>query len=253
MIIGAVNSVFSEPLVQGLEGMALTFVRCERVAQLSAELMACEIDCGLVPVLHFPGLSSHSIISGICVSTRNAAHCEVLAARRDPSALERVGFDPRRGQANALAQVVLSERYGSNPEFVEVTDFSEAPDDLDGFVLGDEAAFTSFPDFSVRVDLGEAWMELTGYPFVHRIWVVRDGASLSELRRVLSHAYRTGEEVIDTIADVARDRLGEAAARCISQGFRYRMGSDEIDGMREFVRRAGKIGLCDPDLKILFS
>ena len=64
-----------------------------------------------------------------------------------------------------------------------------------------------------KIDLGLAWRELTGLPFVWAVWAGRDGAASAEVCRLLYETRRRGVANIDAIA--TRERPDDPAAQAL--------------------------------------
>jgi predicted solute-binding protein len=84
-------------------------------------------------------------------------------------------------------------------------------------------------------DLGAAWRELTGLPFVYAVWALRRDRDTTPLRRVLREAKALGLDTLDAIiagrrefdADFRRDYLG--------WHIHYHLTEDEKRGVARFV------------------
>lgn len=250
--IGVVRSFFARPLVYGLDALPDVLTPVAHEAALAECLLSGEVGCALLPVMGFARQPRGTIIPGIGLCSRGASASEVLLTHSEPRTLKRVGFDSRKGDADALARVVLAEGFGATPEFFPVGVGDEGPRDLDGMVVSGEEAFGSEMPFPQRYDLGAEWQKLTGYPFVHRIWIAHARAPLPELRQMLSKAYRDGEEHLESLAAEAGEGFGEAAAAHVRNTLRYTLGTDEVEGMHEFFRLAATLGLCDKDIRVVF-
>lgn len=91
-------------------------------------------------------------------------------------------------------------------------------------------------------DLGQAWQEWTGLPFVYALWVVRREAAqarqkdVSALHRALLEARDKGLADLAGCADQAAQALGGEQARYIPyfQGLTYNMGQEEAQGLQHF-------------------
>ncbi|MEK7862511.1 MAG: menaquinone biosynthesis protein [Chloroflexota bacterium] len=98
-----------------------------------------------------------------------------------------------------------------------------------------------------KVDLGEAWTELTGMPFVWAFWAGRSGALASEDVRLLQGARDQGVEQPDAIArEYFRDSPVHQAmgARYLRDNIKYRLGLDERAALETFYRYAAEAGLA---------
>ena len=84
--------------------------------------------------------------------------------------------------------------------------------------------------FAHVLDLGAAWWEMTGLPFVFAAWCGRPGALSSDDERLLEGAKLAGLERRDAIADehAARTGLSASSLRAyLHDAIRYDLGDDE--------------------------
>src|SRR6185369_1927725 len=84
-----------------------------------------------------------------------------------------------------------AERYGMRPTFVDWTREEAQPCDAK-LLIGDKVVCEEPPGFEHQIDLGSAWRELTGLPFVFAAWTARQGIDLGELPEQLERAKRAG-------------------------------------------------------------
>ncbi|MCU7724106.1 menaquinone biosynthesis protein [Actinoplanes sp. KI2] len=154
-----------------------------------------------------------------------------------------------------LAQMLLSEKYGAEPEYFrcppELTQMLMEADA--GVLIGDPAlrAMYEAPRLGLTVtDLGQAWRDWTGLPMVFAVWAVR-----KEYAAVNPGAVKDVHEAFQRSRDLCLgelDQAAEAAARwepfdaqTLATYFRtldFSLGERQIAGLREFARRAALRG-----------
>jgi chorismate dehydratase len=101
----------------------------------------------------------------------------------------------------------------------------------------------------VRVDLGEAWRDWTGLPFVFAVWVAQRRAPVRDALSVhgallASRDWSLGH--LDLLAQNAAAVTGVPAPVCRSymEGLDYRLSWPQLAGLTEFFRRlvlAGRV------------
>ncbi len=109
--------------------------------------------------------------------------------------------------------------------------------------------------FDCVIDMAEAWIDLTGLPFVFAVWAARPGVDLGDLPEVL--ARRRDEGIADAfeIARTYGPRLGLDVDLCyqyLTVSLSYDLGEREIAGLTEFARRAANLGLAPEGAKLVF-
>jgi len=105
-----------------------------------------------------------------------------------------------------------------------------------------------------KIDLGEAWLAMTGLPFVYAAWTGRTGALTADGVRALQSARDEGLANIPAIAEeyAPDDPARQAkAAAYLRDNVRYGLGPDEAAGLQLFLDRAAALGLA-PQRKVEF-
>lgn len=91
--------------------------------------------------------------------------------------------------SHALLQVLLKEMWKVSVEFVtgDATSVLESGDRPDAILaIGDEALNLRYhPDYPCRTDLGEAWRDMTGLPFIFGVWIVQKEQVLKDKKKTL--------------------------------------------------------------------
>jgi chorismate dehydratase len=158
-----------------------------------------------------------------------------------------------------LAQMLIEGRYGVRPEY-----FTCPPDltamllEADAAVLIGDGALRALYEAPQRglivTDLGQAWRDWTGLPMVFAAWAVRREFAEAHpglVKDVHEAFLRSRELSLDEL-----DVLAEAAARwepfdaaTLASYFRvldFSLGPRQVEGLREFSRRAAELGAVPP-------
>jgi chorismate dehydratase len=226
--------------------------------RLNAALVAGDLDIGPISLLEYlrnaddllllPNLAVGSdgpVLSVNLVSTRPLAE---LDGR--PVAL---GSTSRTGVL--LAQMLLADRYGADPEYFRCPpDLAQMLMEADAAVLiGDPAlrAMYEAPALGLAVtDLAEEWKDWTGLPMVFAVWAVRKdfAAAYPGMVKEVHEAFLRSRDLclgeLDTVAGSAA-RWEPFDAATLATYFRaldFSLGERQIDGLREFARRAAARG-----------
>jgi chorismate dehydratase len=110
------------------------------------------------------------------------------------------------------------------------------------------------PGFEHQIDLGSAWRELTGLPFVFAVWTARSGVDLGDLPQRLVEAKRAGLECVAEIVRrhaVRRGWPAGLALQYLTVYLKYDVGDRQLQAMRLFHQLAAKHGLSEGPLKEL--
>lgn len=249
--VGAVSYLNSEPLVYGLEGDARLLLERDVPARVAERLHSGAVDLGLIPSIEYSA-APYAIVPGIAIACRGEVRSVCLFHRGRLGRPRRVALDTSSRTSVALTKVLLRERLGRDPEYVPMA--PDVPAMLAvadaALVIGDQALACDAP----RLDLGAAWLEHTGLPFVFAFWAGRPGAlGRGDVRR-LHRARREGLLHVRDIAAAYGAPGAEQAARqreYLERHIVYDLGADELAGLREFQRRAHALGLIPalPELR----
>lgn len=256
IVLGVPQRCCVLPLIRGLSDLPHIVLMRESPAAIARRFRDNELDCALLPAIECLACPPDAaleppqfkVIPGIGVCTEGAALTEVLYTEGALDETRRIAVDADQGGMLAVTRTVLAERCSRSPEMVDKDNGI-----ADGVLLSGDVAFAENCPFGNRHDVGALWQELTDLPLVHMVWIVRRGAPMAELRRLLALALQEGLSAIDQIAVQAAEAAGigvEAAYEYLTETLRYRMGSAEMDGLRKFAELAGKHGLCEPGAEI---
>lgn len=246
---------FSTP--EGAERVTLTGHLPSRLAGLLADGAA---DAALLPTAELLRGRAAGLIGRSGIACRGPVDSVKLFHNGPASALRRVAVDRGSRTSVALLRVLLAETAGCAPPFVEVEPRPGVlPGPGDGvLVIGDRCfAFDRWRRLDPAVagaltvmDLGQAWLEFTGLPFVFAAWAAAPG--LVESGRTT--AVRDLADLLDQARNHGLGRLSELAAREAAAGalgpggeatpaaiehyfrrsLRYRLGDTELEGIQRF-------------------
>jgi chorismate dehydratase len=230
--------------------------------RLNSALIAGDLDIGPISLVEYlrhagelvllPNLAVGSdgpVLSVNLVSTRPLAE---LDGR--PVAL---GSTSRTGVL--LAQMLLAEKYGAEPKYYRCPpDLGQMLLEADaGVLIGDPAlrAMYEAPALGVEVtDLAQAWKDWTGLPMVFAVWAARKDFAAAHPGQVkdVHEAFQRSVELclgeLDAAAEAAA-RWEPFDAATLANYFRaldFSLGARQIEGVREFARRAAARGEVPP-------
>jgi cyclic dehypoxanthinyl futalosine synthase len=155
-----------------------------------------------------------------------------------------------------LARVILDARKSTNVRFCasEPEDGVARVRDRVGAVVIADLALRQEGRFSHTLDLGEAWLELTGLPFVYAAWASRAGMLTKEDGAAIEEALAVGltrraAYVADHVAKTGDDAV--RALAYLNEAIRYRLGDEEERGLQAFYDRSAALGLL-PKTRVRF-
>jgi chorismate dehydratase len=254
--IGIVGVRFlnAKPLLAGLEaGIRAPFpyeFSAEDPSACAARLAEGVADAGLVPVAAIPSLPDVVALPALGVASRGEVTSVLLVSRVPLGEVHTLAAHTASRTSVILARLLLSERWGARPEVMPaVPPLAAMLSRADAAVIiGDPALSERRRTGLLEVDLGAAWAEWTGLPFVFAVWAVRRGspAGLGALfARSFDYARTHWEKLLPRWSR-AHHVDGTTIRRYLEEVLVYPLGRAERAGTEEFLRRAARAGLL-PD------
>jgi len=236
--IGCVPYLNARPLVRGIE----EHVTFEVPALLADRFAGGDYDVALLPVFEAFRQPEAAIVDGVSISCLGAVRSVILAHRDPLEDVAEIVLDPASRTSANLLRILLAERFRLAPRLVSETDNPHSA----RLIIGDPAlAFQSHRPSGWRLlDLGQAWHEWIGLPFVFAVWVLRPGLSFrvaAALRDVAANGIAHRGEIAAREADPA------AALAYLTRHIRHTLGSPEKQAMTRFRHLLKKNALLDPD------
>ena len=230
--LGAVSYLNTKPLVYGLDERPDLFaMRFDVPARCAALLHEGRTDLGLIPAIEYLR-GDYRLVPGIAIGSdgpvASVALTRILCARHWQIAPKLTPSEPDVRAMLSRADAAL--------------------------IIGDPALTIDAEAMGLmKIDLGRAWKDMTGLPFVYAAWTGRDGACGPEHVAELNAARRRGEAHLAGIAAVESrgDRtLEQQVFRYLSDNLRYGLGDAEVAGLRRFHELAAEQALV-PGLRDL--
>lgn len=253
--LNAVSYLNTRPLTYGLEhgGLDHGFEILYDIPSVCArQVKTGEASAGVIPSIEYARSAvPYAIVPGISIASDGPVGSILLFHRVPVQRIRTVAMDVSSRTSVALARIVLGERYGL--DFDSVDRPPDVPAMLEGadaaLVIGDPA-LESADRPEPRLDLGKAWRELTGLPFVYAFWAGKeDGLTPGEVE-LLIESKEQGMAALDEIAEVhARNRSRPPSfyASYLRDNLIYGLGERERRGLMEFYGLARTRGLV-PDV-----
>ncbi len=254
-VIGAVSFLNTKPLIDGLENNNDVELRLDVPARLLDDLLRGEVDIALCPVVDYQ-LSPEPLVmapvGGICC---DGPTLTVRLFSRVPfEQVERVATDADSHTSVMLMRIVLHMLYGTvveiDPLDRSALDCSATDRPQTMLLIGDKVVATQ-PDpdaYPHQLDLGEAWKQGTGMPFVFATWLALPQTPLAELAELLSRRRLANADRIDDIVARHAGPLGwpdEQAGDYLKHKLGYAIGPEQLQAIRHYWSLAHEIGLIE--------
>ena len=126
----------------------------------------------MVPVAVIPKLKEYYIISDYCIATEGEVASVCLFSEVPIDQIETILLDYQSQTSVALLKILLREHWKITPvlQSSEIGYEASIKNNVAGLVIGDRALMQRNKS-NYTYDLGLAWKEMTGMPFVFAVWV----------------------------------------------------------------------------------
>lgn len=250
--LGGVSFLNAQPLLHGLlsgMGSGRLHLLLAEPAVLARKLFEDELDAALAPVAPLALHGGLDVVPDVAIGCDGPVRSVVLVAQRPLEEVQEVWLDAASRTSVILARLILRAlRQGKEPAYCarpaeEI--IASVGGQVGGLIIGD-AALDAEGRFKYVVDLGQAWKELTGLPFVFAVWVARRERLAAADCALLQASAEAGLAYRTQIAQAwARGRGGDAAehAHYLHHNIAYRLDPSALQGLREFLRRAAEARL----------
>jgi cyclic dehypoxanthinyl futalosine synthase len=247
--VAAVEYLNAKPLHAALATVPGIAMRLGVPAQVARQIAEDEADVALMPVAAAATVGDLRIARGMAIGARGPVRSVVIVSERPASELTELSVDLSSRSSVILARILLRARRGGNEPRLLGSGPEEALASVRGtrgaLVIGDPAlvALGRFPHV---LDLGQAWYEHTGLPFVFAAWFGREGALSVEGERTLRAARDEGIRRRDDFADAHAEKTGLSAGLLrayLRDSIRYELGDEERAGLERFFGEAAGAGL----------
>ena len=260
--IGAVSYLNTRALIYGLQRDADPRIELSEAvpSQLARSMSAGTLDVALMPIAALVELPELELVPGLGIGTFGPSRSVLLVAKTSLERVQRVALDPESRTSNLLVQVLFADAWGHRPEFVPGSgDLDRDLETHDAVVrIGDKALFQALPDGTTAHDMGTAWTDMTGLPFLFAAWIAKPGIVDRSLYRALHASRRAGSRALDEIVQAYtwQGHHDPALARhYLSEHIQHRLGNAELTAARRFLTRARQLGLTPrvPELRTCFQ
>jgi chorismate dehydratase len=227
-----VSYLNTKPLLYGLEhGQMSNEVELvlDYPANLVRLLQSNQIDIGLIPVGALPSLGDYHIISDYCIGTEGEVASVAVFSEVPMEEIDTVLLDYQSRTSVMLCKILFEKHWKKKVQFIDAKDESYIDNihgNVAGLVIGDRALKIR-DKFKFKFDLGLAWKEMTGLPFVFAVWVRKKEIS-GEFIPLFNEANGMGLSKINLIIDHNNE-----SSYPMDMYFRKNISYQLTEGMRE--------------------
>ncbi len=253
--IGCVSYLNAKPLIDGLEGLADPQVRFDVPSRLLDDLASGAVDVALCPVVDYFRSATPLVITPVGGIGCDGPTLTVRLFSRVPfDSVTHVYADTDSHTSVNLMRVLLHALHGLTPQVIDyhareqVANHRVVDEPQTVLLIGDKVVTSAPPaeQYPHQMDLGEAWHNLTGLPFVFAVWMTRQGTALGDLPARLKATRIANADRIDAIVERYAAKHGWEAAlarRYLGEYLRFAIGERELQAIERFAQMGQALGL----------
>ena len=237
--IGSVPYLNAAPLTRGIES-ELIFATPAKLAEM---LGRDELDAALVSVTEVLLKDRYDVLDGVSIASLGEVYSVLLAHKKPLAEAQEIFCDTASLTSVNLLKVLLAEQ-GLKPEFKPLESYAEAAEKDFVLLIGDRAIeFQRALHTHEILDLGGAWLELTGLPFVYAVWALRRGIDNRDLKRELKESKWFGIDTLDTIIETREEFDEDFRRDYFEWHIHFHLAEDEKRAITKFGELLTKHGL----------
>ncbi len=237
--VGAVSYLNTKPLLYGIEHapvFAQIDLQLDYPAKIAEALLNGEIDLGLVPVAILQRMPFAEIVTDVCIGCDGAVASVCLFSDVPIAEVKTVLLDYQSRTSVRLLRILLKEYWQVQVEIVDTKDdYTHLIEGTTaGLVIGDRA-FAQRKKSKYVYDLGDAWKQLTGLPFVFAAWVAN-----KKLPATFLHAFATANlQGLQNIENVLNNNVYDEfnLRDYYTENISYLLDAEKKKGMELFLHK----------------
>ena len=199
-------------------------------------------DVGIVPVVEVARQGLH-YLEGSGIACRGPVRSVLLFSKVPPGEIRSFAADTSSRTSVMLTKVILARRYGGVKPLV-----IPMPPDLDAMlaradaalIIGDPALLLDPEKQPYHcLDLGEEWVEMTGFPMVFAVWAGRPEVLTDDVAEAFAASAAAGVADLDRIAAEqapVRGLTEELTRRYLTRNTAFILDESDYHGMKLFLK-----------------
>lgn len=241
-------------------------------ARLPDWLDSGKVDAALVPIVDvLRSAGRYRVLSDACIGCDGETMTVRVFSQVPPDRIRTLWVDGDSHTSVALATVLWRELYRRELDSRSLDPYRKSISELESVLLiGDKVVDPARAGFAYEVDLGGAWRQHTGLPFVFAVWACRAAVAEQEPRDSARGADRQWRHELAAMLSEARDRgvraaaeiavqcgpkLGwpvELAERYLTRCLKYKLDTRSIEGVSLFARFCAQLDIVPADAEIVW-
>lgn len=243
--VASVGFLNARPLIAGLDARPDVALSLDVPSRLQGKIERHEADVALLPVIDLQRISGLKVIPLGGIGCDGPTLTVRLFSQTPFDKLTTLACDPDSHTSVALARIILDKLYSVKPELISLYDARGTPGEA-RLLIGDKVVCEEPAGFEHQLDLGAAWKQMTGMPFVFAVWCARGDVALGNLPEALVEARQRGMEQIKPIIEkyaIPRGWPAGIAIQYLTRYLTYEIGERQLEAIGLFHRLAAEAGI----------
>jgi chorismate dehydratase len=257
--LAAVEYLNTVPLINTIDRWDGCQVQTAVPAQIASMVLDSKADLGLISLIDAARYAPQlALVPCSMIGCDGPTMTVLLCSKVEPKSITNVYADTESHTSVILADLALKELHNTTAEFVGC-DFSKtdlaSPDSPETVLMIGDKVITDAPPADIyphQIDLGEAWKQMTGLPFVYAVWMCKseraDDPQIHLAGAMLERVYKRNQLQLDhLVATEARKRNwpADSARKYIGELLRFEVTDSAITAAELFLSKAAKAGHVD--------
>ena len=241
--ISAVSYLNTKPFLYGIFKSGLeqeVDLQLDIPSECAGKLTAGEVDMALLPVAAIPDLGEAHVVSDYCIGATGAVKTVCIFADKPLEELTHIYLDYHSRTSVELVRILLSDHWKMNPLLLPAMPGFEAEikESTGALVIGDRA-IELHNKHPYAYDLGQAWVEFTGKPFVFAAWVSRRPLD-PDFEKRFNMALQTGIKQIPQLVYILPTPQPDFdLQRYFTENISYPLDGAKKEGLKVFLSYLG--------------
>ena len=237
--VAAVSYLNTKPLIFGFEkGMMKNEIELitDFPASIADMLIHNKVDISLVPVATIPFLKEYHIITDYCIGAKGEVASVCLFSDVPIKEIKTILLDYQSRSSVGLLKILIKDYWKINVDLINANDGYEEKimGTTAGLVIGDRA-FIQRKKRKYIYDLGSAWKEMTGLPFVFALWVANKKLSedfIANFNKATAEGFNHLPEIIEANPYPYYD-----LNKYYTENISFNLDEEKRRGLEEYLRR----------------
>ena len=229
----------TKPLIYGFEkGMMKNEVELltDFPASIADMLISNEVDIALVPVATIPFLTEYHIISDYCIGATGEVASVCLFSDVPIKEIKTIFLDYQSRSSVGLLKILLKDYWKLNVNLISAdADYEQKIlGTTAGLVIGDRA-FIQRNKSKYIYDLGTAWKEMTGLPFLFAAWIANKKLPqtfVEKFNQTTGEGLKHLQEII-----TVNPYTHYALKKYYEENISFNLDDDKRRGLEEYLKR----------------